>query len=318
MERQESATVIVVTRNRPLMVQRCLEHLREQTVPVDEIIVVDSSTGEDTQVVLDGFPEAKRLRIPDGQNNRPQAKNLGIAHASADIVAFLDDDSMVRKDWLGHLLEPYASSAVGGVGGRVLDDLEVARADPEDCRVGVLRRDGEQTANFVLNPGRIVEVDYVRGCNMSFRRETLRQIGGFDPRCIGSNVGEEPELCLRVKHAGWSIVFQPRAVVDHLAAPREDLTRGVDGMEPDQIEAWPVIWRAHNRSYLLFKNFGLNCGTARHMLVGRPLLYAKFLIEEPTWPRARAALLYVVGAWWGLADSVMVRLQSATGKARLA
>jgi GT2 family glycosyltransferase len=296
-------SVIIITRNRPPMVRDCLAHLEQQTVAPDEVIVVDSSTGEDTQAVLDAYPDVVRLRIPNGRNNMPQARNLGIAHAHSEVLAFLDDDSMAQPDWLRCLLEPYTDPAVGGVGGRVIDALEQSRARPDDPRIGVLQRDGKMTTNFILDPGRPVEVDHVRGCNMSFRRVTLARIGGFDRGYIGSNTCEELDVCLRIKRAGCKLVFQPLAVVKHLAAPREGMTRGLDMIEPR-----PVLWDAHNRAYLLFKNFGYNYWTAKNILGGRQLLFLKLLLREPSWRRARAAVLYGVGAWWGLADSIVRRV----------
>lgn len=304
MVRDLSVSVIIVTRNRPQMVHDCLEHLRRQTRQPDEIIVVDSSTGEDTQAVLDDYPAVVRLRIPDGRNNMPQARNLGIAHAQGEIIAFLDDDSMAQSDWLRYLLEPYADPAVGGVGGRVIDTLEQARATPDDPRIGIVQSDGKMTTNFILDPGQMVEVDHVRGCNMSFRRVALEQINGFDVRYIGSNVCEETDVCLSIKRAGWKSIYQPAAVVKHLAAPRE-------GMDRDRfmIEPRPVLWSAHNRAYLLFKNFGYGYRTVNHVLGGMQLLFCTLFLREPGWARARAAILYGVGAWWGMADSLLVRIR---------
>jgi GT2 family glycosyltransferase len=297
-------SVIIITRNRPKMVRECLERLGIQTLPPDEIIVVDSSTGEDTQAVLDSYPEVVRLRIPDGRHNMPQARNLGIAHARGEILAFLDDDSMAQPEWLERLVEPYDDPSVGGVGGRLIDAMEEARATPEDPRIGVLRPDGLQRANFVRDPGRPVEVDFVRGCNMSFRRAALIHIGGFDRRYIGSNVGEETDVCLRVKKAGWKMVFQPTAVVHHLAAPREGFDR-----EATDVEPLPLLWLAHNRSYLLFKNFGLDYRTIKHVLFGIQWAFFRSLLQKPGWVNARSAILYALGAWWGLADSLVRRLR---------
>jgi len=299
-----SVSVITITRNRPQMLRDCLEHLRRQTRQPDEIIVVDSSTGEETQSVLNGYPEVVRLRILDGRNNMPQARNLGIRHARGEVIAFLDDDSMARPEWLHFLLEPYTDSVVGGVGGRVIDALEQARVTPDDLRVGTIQRNGRMTTNFILDTGKPVEVDHVRGCNMSFRRVALERIGGFDGRYIGSNVCEETDVCLSVKRAGWKMVYQPFAVVDHLAAPREGMSRDHFMVEPR-----PVLWSAHNRAYLFFKSFGYNYRTTRHVLGGMQLLFFNLFLREPGWARAWAAVMYALGAWWGLADSLVYRLR---------
>ena len=220
MPARELVSIVIITRNRPQMVRDCLDHLMRQTRPPDEIIVVDSSTGEETQTVLEDYPQVTRLRIPDGRRNMPQARNLGIGRAQGEIIAFLDDDSMAEPDWLEYLLEPYADPAVGGVGGRIIDVLEAARANPADGRIGICHKNGFTTTNFASDPGHVVEVNHVRGCNMSFRRAALAKIGGFDPRYIGSNVCEETDVCLGVTLAGWKLMYQPSALVNHLAAPR--------------------------------------------------------------------------------------------------
>lgn len=300
---EQSVSIIIITRNRPHMVRDCLEHLRQQTVAPDEVIVVDSSSNDATQSVLDEYPEVRRLRILNARNNRPQAYSLGVANARSVIIAFLDDDSMAQPDWLRCLLEPYADPSVGGVGGRVIDALEQSRARPDDPRIGVIQPDGKMTTNFILDPGRPVEVDHMRGCNMSFRRAALERIGEFDSRYIGNNLCVETDVCLRIKQAGWKLIYQPSAVVNHLAAPREEMTRGLGRIEPRA-----VLWDAHNRAYLLFKNFGYNYWTAKNILGGRQLLFLKLLLREPSWRRARAAVLYGVGAWWGLADSIVRRV----------
>ncbi len=306
-----SASVIIITRNRPQMVRDCLDHLMLQTRPPDEIIVVDSSTGEETQAVLQDYPQIVRLRIPDGRRNMPQARNLGIGRAQGEIIAFLDDDSMAEPDWLGHLLAPYADPTVGGVGGRIIDALETARANPADGRIGVCHKDGFTTTNFASDPGSVVEVNHVRGCNMSFRRAALAKIGGFDPRYIGSNVCEETDVCLGVTLAGWKLLYQPSALVNHLAAPREDLVRGQGRKEAVLTSPRAAMWSAHNRGYLLFKHFGVNRASARHMLGGMPLLYIRLFFESPSRMTFGAMCAYVAGAWWGVTEGAAYRLRSS-------
>jgi GT2 family glycosyltransferase len=136
----------------------------------------------------------------------------------------------------------------------------------------------------------------------------LEHIRGFDARFIGSNVCEETDVCLRIKQSGSKLIFQPSAVVDHMAAPREGMTRGRVEKDPKR-----AFWGAHNRAYLFFKNFGVNYWSVKHILGGRQLLFIKALIAEPSWVRVKSTVLYAIGAWWGLADSVVQSVRLARG-----
>lgn len=298
MALEPDVSVVIITRNRPQMVQDCLEHLRKQTVSPGEIIVVDSSTGEDTQAELDGYPEVVRLRIPDGRNNMPQARNLGIEHARGEIIAFIDDDSMVREGWLRHLVDGYSLPDVGGVGGRVVDEYEDTRVNLQDQRIGLVRESGLITANFGLDPGHPVEVDHYRGCNMSFRKDALLPIGGFDHNYTGGNTLEETDVCIRVKRAGYRLIFEPRAVVDHLGVR----WLGFQKRAPGILE---FFHGTKNYAYFFFKNFGIRPRVLQHIF-GRALLHRlRTLLAEPSLRNVRGMLTVLPGSFAGLAISLL-------------
>ncbi len=238
-----TASIVIITRNRPDMVRRCLECLPGQGAL--EILVVDASDTVDTQAVLAGMPGIHYLDNRGARNQMPGSRNLGIRACKGDVIAFLDDDSMARPGWLQALLAAYSDPAIGCVGGRAIDEHEPALPDPE--LVGRLLPDGTRIDNFNADPGRILVVDRVRGCNMSFRREILLALGGFDRRYTGSNVNEASDMCLRVKRAGYVVLYEPAAIVDHLSAPRHEIPR-----DP---RAWRTqFYLARNRTYLLLKN----------------------------------------------------------------
>jgi cellulose synthase/poly-beta-1,6-N-acetylglucosamine synthase-like glycosyltransferase len=48
--------------------------------------------------------------------------------------------------------------------------------------------------------------------NVAFRRDALRQTGGFDPNC---QTGEDVDLSIRISRAGWELWYEPEAVVNH-------------------------------------------------------------------------------------------------------
>src|SRR5260370_12585723 len=113
-------SIVIITRNRPFILGYCIEHVLSQPYPHKEIIVVDSSSNKDSERVVARYPEVISIRLRDQKNNMPQARNEGIAAASGDIVAFIDDDALVQPGWLESLLTAYRGEKVGAVGGRTI------------------------------------------------------------------------------------------------------------------------------------------------------------------------------------------------------
>ena len=144
------------------------------------------------------------------------ARNTGIATASGDVVAFLDDDAAAAPDWLAALLAPYADRSVLGVGGRVVPNWRSGRPSwfpPEfDWVVG---------CSHSGLPTRRAPVRNFIGANMSLRRSLLVRSGGFAATLgrIGTQpLGcEETELCIRVQqdNPGGLHLYEPAALVHH-------------------------------------------------------------------------------------------------------
>ena len=293
------SSVIIITRNRPQMVRECLEHLGRQTRQPDEIIVVDSSTGEETQAVLDSYPEVVRLRIPNGRNNMPQARNLGIAHARGEVIAFLDDDSYAHPDWLARLVAHYHDPTVGGVGGRLIDPLR----PPIGEEVGSVRISShiKITANFVIDTGQSVEVEHLSGGTMSFRKAILTEIGGFDPHYTGGNQLEETDVCVRVKAAGYRLVYEPSAVVDHLSV-RSQAFKGRPGISHRFHEA-------KNWAYFWIKNFGIRFVILKNIFGGYPLLRFRQFFTHPTSDTLHQAVVILPGSLLGWVSGCAIRIR---------
>ena len=100
-----TASVAVVTYNRVDFVAKCVDHLLVQTRPPLEIIVVDSSTGDDTaRLVRDRFPMVRYAVCAAGRGATATARNISFHMAKGDILAFVDDDAFAEPDWLEQLL----------------------------------------------------------------------------------------------------------------------------------------------------------------------------------------------------------------------
>ncbi len=213
-------SVIIITLDRPDYLRRCLECLRAQTEMPMEIIVVDASKQTATATMLqERFPQVVYLRNEQGYGNMPMSRNIGLRSAKGEVIAYLDDDAYAEPQWLEEIVAAYADEHVGAVGGRAKNGQpgESSRGANE---IGKILPNGLITQNFGADPGTIVEVDIVLGCNMSFRRDVLARLGGFRENYTATCNCEETDMCSRVKKLGFSISFNPKACVEHVGAPQ--------------------------------------------------------------------------------------------------
>jgi GT2 family glycosyltransferase len=143
-------------------------------------------------------------------------RNTGVSLATADVVAFLDDDAEAAPDWLERLTALYDDPDVLAVGGHVEPVWEKGRPAhfgvELDWIVGCSHRGMPKVASEVRN---------VIGANMSFRLGVLQQVGGFNlalgrqgARPFGC---EETEICIRagIGAPGSRVVYEPAALVRH-------------------------------------------------------------------------------------------------------
>ncbi len=252
-----SASVGVVTYERPTFVARCIEHLLAQTRPPLEIIVVDSSSSDDTErMVRDRFPMVRYEVCPSGRGATATARNICYRIARGDVIAFIDDDAFAEPEWLERLLPSFGDPTVGGVGGRQIRG-QPGETDEGLDAIGKLLADGTLTANFTADPGTTVAVDHLLGANMAIRRSVLDELGGIRDGYAGTCIREETDLCLRVAHAGYRLLYDPDAVVEHVAAPY------AKGKRFDLRYAY---WAQKNHLILLIRNFGLTRPIVRNYL----------------------------------------------------
>ncbi|MFK7986455.1 MAG: glycosyltransferase [Sandaracinaceae bacterium] len=217
-----TATVVIPTYRRSARLRALLECLTRQTPgALAKVVVCDDGSGDDTEAVAQRFLTRLPLsyaRQEDLGFRAGQARNLGIERAVGDVVIFVDDDVLVRPDFVSSHLRAHAAAgrdhtvAIGyrhrtaSFGGGVPTLEEVLGAERDDRLI-------ELDAPIAEHPQPWI---YVYSCNFSVSRSgpELRFHEGF--RGWGL---EDTELGYRLHRAGYAIVEARDARVLHVEDP---------------------------------------------------------------------------------------------------
>ncbi|HEV8265528.1 MAG TPA: glycosyltransferase [Gemmatimonadales bacterium] len=194
-------SVVVCTYNGARTLRDCLEGLRRLAYPPCEVIVVDDGSTDGTPAIAREY-ECRLIRTAN--RGLANARNTGLAAAQGEIVAYIDDDAYPDPDWLTYLAATFLSTSHVGVGGPNV-------APPGDGWIAecVARAPGGPV-HVLLNDR---DAEHIPGCNMAFRKTCLEAIGGFDPQFHAA--GDDVDVCWRLQERGWTLGFQPAALVWH-------------------------------------------------------------------------------------------------------
>jgi glycogen(starch) synthase len=201
----DAVSVVIPSVDRAAALERLLHALTLQTHPDVEVVVVLGPTVDDSEARLErvGLP-VKLERCP--VRNLSIARNIGIAAAGGDVVAFIDDDAVPEPVWLAELVAALDSDdETAVVGGLVFDDLgtRLQYEAMTATRLGEVREvRGWQPGPIRCFPGSW-EFPYAPGGNAAYRREVLAAIGGFDE--VYDYYLDETDVCLRLVDAGWVV-----------------------------------------------------------------------------------------------------------------
>jgi acetyltransferase-like isoleucine patch superfamily enzyme len=196
-------SVIVIGRNEGERLSRCLGSVlaADWDGAPPELIYVDSRSSDDSMARARAMG-ASAWVLDDPAPCAAKARNLGLAQACGEFVLYLDGDTELHPAFPGHALR--------------------ALADGQLCAAWGHRR---ETAPGQSLYTRVLDLDWIYPCgrtpyfggDVMVRRLALQEVGGYDPTL---KAGEEPELCARLRAAGWQIEHLDVPMTGHDLAVR--------------------------------------------------------------------------------------------------
>jgi GT2 family glycosyltransferase len=261
-----SVGVLICSYQRPESLLRGLNaQARQHRQPDDIIVVVRQDDSATLAALASRQPDGLPLRVMTVcQPGTVHALNTGLEACRTDVLAITDDDTVPHPDWLARINAHFlANPLLGGLGGRDWCHDGKRFDDRSAKMVGQLRWFGKTVGNHHLGVGSARVVDFLKGANMSYRREAFAKVR-FDARLRGSGAQASEDLAFStsVKRAGWALMFDPLVAVDHYAhrpeAPRyyssiavgKDLTGLYDCGHNEVVAIWPNLTPIGRAAYV--------------------------------------------------------------------
>jgi GT2 family glycosyltransferase len=241
-------SVLIPTLNRGRLFHDTVRQVLAQSFRDFDLWLIDQSDPApraENERFLAGIadPRVRYVHLP--VKGLPNARNEGLARCDARVVLFLDDDVILLHDrFLDVHLRAYADPPIGGVTGRIVERT----VRPNAKRTSAHISPGGRTITNMWGTERVF-LPSLKGANMSYRMEAIRQIGGFDRRYTGTALLEDTDFSYRVGEAGWKLLYDPEAELVHLSAPSGGV-RVEDALRAE-------YWRFRSTAYFVLKHRGV-------------------------------------------------------------
>ncbi len=284
-----SVSVVIPAYNAALYIHKALESVLAQTSPVDEILVIDDGSKDNTRQVVEGY--APRVRLITQENAGPSpARNLGVASSSSTFIAFLDADdawapTKIERQLAAFAAAPDAVLCYTGLRHMFSDgSTSVVHTTP----VATLR-DDMRLGNPAILPS----------CVM-IARAPFQQSGGFTSLLKGS---EDWDLWLRLAQLGpFCAVDEPLTLYTvsntGLSANADHMYREAVSMLEDRLLAGLTgirrrLWRRRILAYQAYKGALTARASAEHRKELRYILHSFAFWPWPFWRPHRFKALAV-------------------------
>ncbi|APH59070.1 Glycosyltransferase [Granulibacter bethesdensis] len=228
-------SIIIPTKDQAALVRQCVEGLLYRTdYPAIEVIIVDNGSVEPAtarvlKALQDDDDRVSVLR-DDGPFNYSALNNKAARLTKGEVIALVNNDIVVREPgWLREMVSQLLRPNVGVVGAKLLygngtvQHAGVITGLHGGVASHVFRQSPPDAEGYDRRLVRVQDMSCVTAACMVIRRDVFETVGGLDEKNLPVSYNDV-DFCLRVKQAGWRVLWTPHAVLDHL----ESISRGED------------------------------------------------------------------------------------------
>lgn len=313
--------LVICTYNNAPLLDRALAAISRQEVPPDvrwSVLVVENNCTDETPAVVARYMEAGQIPslswVSEPRQGLTYARLCGVCNTTSPWIAFVDDDCLLRKDWVAQATRfAQTHPDCGGFGGKVILDWEVA---PPAYVLNYSYAFAEQ--NHGLRPRR---TSYLVGAGLVVRRKALHASGWTQEQFLGDRVGRQlvsggdMEITLRIHAAGHALWYTPACELMHYV-PRRRMRLGYliavnYGLGTSQQYVDALRWPDSETGWL-------RTSLARALRSAVRLLrqtVTNLVRSQPSTAEAMIDWSFIIGRWAGIAK--LVRMSGRKRRALL-
>lgn len=205
-----TCSVILPTLNAADRFPEVLEGLRKQSITPLEIVVIDSSSSDQTAGLARQWG-CKVLSVSREEFDHGGTRNIGAAYSHGEFLVFMTQDAFPDGDRaLERLLHPFCDPRVAAVCGRQVPQDD---ADPLASHARIFNYPSGSCIKSKQDIPRLgIKVPFVSNSFAAYRRTIFQELGGFAENIV---FGEDMHLAARMVLKGYCIAYAGDAIVRH-------------------------------------------------------------------------------------------------------
>jgi GT2 family glycosyltransferase len=216
-QKQPSVSAIIVNYKSGAYAVECIRSLLDQKYDSLEIIVVDNASGDGSVDLLrSAFGNVIKLIESPDNLGFGQANNLAASHAKGDYLLLVNPDARLLDNAFISALVSFLEQqpAIGIAGPEIHEPSKQKYVLPKKKYPSEGRLKNRDALKWLPGP-----YAWILGACMCLKRSLYEQIGGFDPDFF--LYGEDTDICLRVRKAGYQIGYCEAAKLTHVGGASE-------------------------------------------------------------------------------------------------
>lgn len=205
-----SVSLIIPTLNGGNRLRRLFETLKEQTIQPTQILVVDSSSSDDTLKICREF-DADLIQIMTQSFDHGGTRNLAASEATGDVLVFMTQDTFFMDgDCLKNLIKPLGDSFIAASYGRQIPKED---ANPIEIFVRAFNYPSTPMIKGLEDLPKLgVKTFFFSDAFSAIKKRAFEEVGGFPDKTI---MNEDMFIAAKLLMKGYKIAYQPEAVVYH-------------------------------------------------------------------------------------------------------